>query len=303
MKAVLGFGILVCVLLGVARPAEARDQQADLEALLAPIGAWRQRTEDALRPVAGSQAADAALIGARLELKEIVAEIAVPLQTPEFQRLLWPDGAAGQAHRRAAAAEKSAPASEAVSADALVEYLRDRGVWTERAEGDTYFYVNDSALLDWFGPLVTGEIRTFLHVWADERTTPVAEDASIQVPLDELERRIVATGRFLADYPTSLVRDPVRVRHGHYIWLYLGGTDNTPAFDTPSGLLRPDLLRRFEAFCGRARRGRRPDSRAVPQAPLRGGLQADAGDLRVPLQHPWGTSGLALVELLMRRIP
>jgi hypothetical protein len=245
---VIAWAVLAMPVSAQSAPSGDRQARIDVEQQLQPIAAWRKRTEDTLRAAAGTPAADAALLAARLELQEIVARVTSPLDTPEFQRLIWPDGAAGQAYRRAAGARGSDPAPERVSADALVRFMKDRGVWPQRAEGDTYFHASDAALLDWFGPLVSAEIRTFLELWAHEQGVPVAEDASIQVPLDELERRILATERFLAEFPQSPVRDPVRVRYRHYLALYLGGTGNTPAFDERSGALRPDLLRRFETY-------------------------------------------------------
>lgn len=232
----------------VAAPHDAAQIRADLEAHLAPVAVWRTRTEEALRASAGTAQADPRFLDLRIQLKAIVATIARDLEAPEFQRLMFPDGAAGQAFRRAQRRPFDAEASALVEADALMAFMKERGVWPHRAEGDIYFYVSEAALLEWFGPSVSEEIRQFLRLWADEQVRPAAEDASIQVDFDELERRIRATEGFLAGYPESKVREPMRVRHQHYLALYLGGTDNTPAFDRRSGVLRSDLRQRIEAY-------------------------------------------------------
>jgi hypothetical protein len=75
--------------------------------------------------------------------------------------------------------------------------------------------------------------------------------------------RSVARTRFLEQYPESPVLEPVRARHRGYLALYLGGTDNTPAFDSRSGLLRPDLRRAFEAYA--AAHSSRPSGRVVAE--------------------------------------
>jgi hypothetical protein len=220
----------------------------DLEVRLAPVAAWRERADGVLRPIAGTPRGDREFLALRLELKEIVAKLATALETPEFQMRIWPDGAVGQGLRRSEKRTEHADAADVVRADALVAFMKERGVWPQHGEGDTYFYPSERALLEWFGPLVSEEIRQFLRLWADEQAKPVAEDAGIMVPRAELERRILATERFLTDFPASPVRDPVRVRHGHYLGLYLGGTDNSRAFDMDTGVFRLDLRQALEAF-------------------------------------------------------
>jgi hypothetical protein len=220
----------------------------DLEMRLASVAAWRARADEVLRPIAGTPRADREFLALRLELKEVVARLATALETPDFQVRIWPDGAVGQGLRRSQQRTAPADAAEVVRADALAAFMKARGVWPQRGEGDTYFYPSEEALLEWFGPLVSEEIRQFLRLWADEQARPVAEDAAIMVPRDELERRILATERFLTDFPDSPVRDPVRVRHGHYLALYLGGTDNSRAFDMATGVFRLDLRQALKAF-------------------------------------------------------
>jgi hypothetical protein len=221
---------------------------AELEMRLAPVAAWRERADRVLRPIAGTPRADREFLALRRELQEVVATLATALETPEFQMRIWPDGFVGQGLRRSQKRTAQADAAEVVRADALAAFMKARGVWPQRGEGDTYFYPSESVLLEWLGPLVSEQIRQFLRLWADEQARPVAEDAAIMVPRDELERRILATERFLADFPESPVQDPVRVRHGHYLALYLGGTDNSRAFDMNTGVFRLDLRQALEAF-------------------------------------------------------
>jgi hypothetical protein len=225
----------------------------DVDRRLAPIAAWRARTEEDLRPLAGTAEADARLLARRLELKALVAEISKPFDTPAFQRAIGPDGAAGQGYRRAQGQPIDAGSAEVARGEALMDALRVRGVWPDHNEGVTYFDVNEAAVLEWFGGYLTDAIRQFLRLWADEQEQPTAEDASIQIPLEELERRIDATARYLADFPHSPVREPVQARHLAYLSLYLGGTDNSRAFDYRSDVMPPERRQRLAVFAAARR--------------------------------------------------
>jgi hypothetical protein len=233
-----------------AAPDDLERILADLERDLAPIAAWRVRAEEALRPRARTPQADAAFLALRLELKDIIGTLARRFQTREFQMLVGPAGFAGQHLRRSSGLPEGVSAADAQRAEIVVAFMKQRAVWPRYAEGDTYFYVNESALLEWFGNAVSEEIRQFLRIWAHEQATPMAEDAGLMVSLDEVERRMADAKRFLADYPGSAVREPMRAAYQQRLAVYLGGLPNSPAFDHLDGVMDVDRRQRLEAYVG-----------------------------------------------------
>jgi hypothetical protein len=225
-----------------------RAMKQRLQPKLAPLATWRAAAEAALRPDSGTVRADSALLELHDAFQDQVRRVARTFDDPAFQALIWPDGVRGHQLRRAQQRPLDADPVQIALADSVVTFLAAHGIWSYRAEGDTYFVASEAAVLEWFGRFVTGPVREFLSLSAREQRAPTAEDGGIRITPDELAARLAAADRFLAEHPGAAAHDLVERWYRRYLAVYVAGLPNTPAFDWRSGVLAPELRRSYEQY-------------------------------------------------------
>ncbi len=208
--------------------------------MLRPIRSTIAAAQSELQPDSGTLAADSAVARLRQVLETQVAQVASRFNDMEFQADVWPSGAAAMARwREQERAERRATPQEQARSDSLIVLLQAHGIWSRHSEGDTYFTRNESLLLEIMGPYLTRGMHDLLAMEAEEQRRPIAEDAALVLPLDELTRRIRWAEQHLEAYPSSMHADVVLAKYRQYLLLYLDGLDNTPAFDRQTKNLIP----------------------------------------------------------------
>jgi hypothetical protein len=221
----------------------------ELRRKLAPILESIQSARAMLQQDSGTVAADSAFVTYRRELRDLVQEVVATFNDREFQANVWPVGAAAMRRWREEQRPELRPTSEEEArADSIVAVLMANAIWPERAEGDTYFLAKEAILLERLGTYLTGGMRDFLRMQADEQQRPTAQDAGLMIALDELGERIRSAERFLEAHPESLVRDVVQSRYSWYLAVYLAGLPNSRAFDWRTGDLRPEWRESMEQY-------------------------------------------------------
>lgn len=220
-----------------------------IERAVAPLREWRDSAVAILRPDSATLRADSTLLRLRTALQLKVREATETFYDPGFQLLVWPDGPMADYRRRMQLLPDRPTAPEEIAlADSVVAYLGGGGIWSSRGEGQTHFSASDARLLMWLGRFVTPQIQAFLRFAAHQQAAPIADDAALMVPPDELARRIVTAEQLLYEFPDSPARPFISFRYHQYLAVFLGGLPNTPAFDRQTRALRSDFRQSHEQF-------------------------------------------------------
>lgn len=237
------------VLAPEALPDSLRRLLADIEPKLAPVRGWRLAAESALRADSATPRADSIFLQLREGLRYTVHDATRPFAEPDFQAMIWPDGAVADYRRRMQKLPERRPNPlETALADSVRSYLAEQGIWTSEGEGTAYFVPSETAVLSWFGRYVTPQIHAFLRFEAEQQAVPIADDASLMVSLDDLAQRLVTVGDLMNQFPNSPARPLVTVTYHQYLAAYLGGLPNTHAFHWRTRAMNPDFRRSHEQF-------------------------------------------------------
>jgi hypothetical protein len=231
---------------------------AELEPVVAPVGALIERTEVELRPSSGTRVADSILLAFRNgAFEEVVRRVAASLDQPRIHAAVWPGGSAAQRQRRQRGtlpADLRDPSfvngtpREQARADSLTAYLAGHGIQTQRGEGTVSFGPSAGVLLERLGPYLTMEIREYLRLVVREQEQPTAADASLMISLDELAARLLSMDEFLEKYPESLVRGAALERYRAYLSVFVSGMDNSRVFDPQTQVIVPERRSSLERF-------------------------------------------------------
>lgn len=231
----------------------------EIEGVVRPMLESVERIRTELRADSATHVADSLFLARRALLRETLDAVSDGFDDPTFEAAAYPDGGAAQRLRRerlraeqpdtrpTMAALRATP-EEVGQADSLNALLAKHGIRVQRGEGQVYYELSETFQVEHLGPYLTSEMQEFLSFVEREQVQPSAADASLGIPLDELATRLLSAGRFAQKYPASPVRDIVRSRFQRYLAIYLGGIDNTPAFDRRSKVLRPDWRNSLESF-------------------------------------------------------
>jgi hypothetical protein len=207
--------------------------------MLAPIAAFRDSMQIALRSDSGAVRADSLFMRYRGSLEELVRVLGKMLEDSSFHTVVYP---------RELRIGLPLDSLGAVTADSVIRFLSLRGIWTYRGEGGAHFYLDESALQNTFGRFLTEEAQGYLHLTTLEQTSPTGADASLMISWDELAERLARTDRFLAMYPDAVAHDLVRIRYLWYLRWYLRGSDNTSVFVHGSRVLEPRVRQSYERY-------------------------------------------------------
>jgi hypothetical protein len=111
-----------------------------------------------------------------------------------------------------------------------------------------WFELSLEPLVNASSPFVTDAGREALRIEMTEQLSPTGADASVQIPWDSVADRLAAADRFLTAYPEALQRQTIEDFRRRYLLIYLTGSDNTPAFEFRTRVLRPEVRMSFERF-------------------------------------------------------
>ncbi|MGI6746664.1 MAG: hypothetical protein ACOX4V_00165 [Anaerovoracaceae bacterium] len=116
-----------------------------------------------------------------------------------------------------------------VDAKNILVYPEDAGFKYVSNEGAAYPVI-DYHFIDAYSEQISQEIKDFAEFMALNSDTPWAMDASISIPIKDLADRIALAEQFITNYPSSVLKDTVKLQFEYYLNALLAGTDNTPLF-------------------------------------------------------------------------
>lgn len=130
---------------------------------------------------------------------------------------------------------------------ALLEETRDGGYKVETAEG-TFFPIMDYGAYKGFSQFVTADIKAYIDLMAVESDRVPAKDGALVISWEDILKRAVNQEKFLADYPDSPKLKRVSDLYSLYLTFAFIGLNNTPAFDSDSKAMVPDLKEAYKNF-------------------------------------------------------
>jgi hypothetical protein len=206
---------------------------------------------DELRADSGSARADTAVLRLQAALDEMVVDVVKTFNDAEFQALMWPEGVRGQRlQARKRAGQEVAPADPRI-ADSLRVFLDAHGIWSYRAEGDTYFVLSLARFLQATSPYITEGAREALRIALLEQLSPQGPGAVARMQWDSLGDRLAITDRFLATFPAAAASKDIRDRRDRYRYWFLTGADHQDVFASSTGVLDPAARASFERYVQR----------------------------------------------------
>jgi hypothetical protein len=96
-----------------------------------------------------------------------------------------------------------------------------------------------------YSPYITHEMDSYIALKAKESNSPALLEAGIAVSMDEYVQRIIEAMDFVNEYPDSPRASEIKGYANLRLRFYLGGIDNSPAFDF-NGKVLPERLQDFE---------------------------------------------------------
>jgi hypothetical protein len=216
---------------------------------LEPIDEDFRSLPDGLRRVSGSARADSLVLRLQETLAEQVREVVRAFDDSTFQALIWPEGARGQQLRAAQQRAGQVPLpADPIIADSLHRFLDAHGIWSYRAEGDTYFDLSLARFLEATSPFITEGAREALRIAMLEQLSPSGGDAAVRIPWDSLGDRLALADRFLASFPQAAAGNHVRALRDRYRYAFFTGSDNSNVFASNTGALVPEARASFERY-------------------------------------------------------
>jgi len=115
----------------------------------------------------------------------------------------------------------------------------------ESAEG-MIFPVVDYEALKSFQPNVSKPMQDYITLMADDSNRPVAKDAGLFIPREELIQRTLHAEKFLTSYPDSPRYDRIKQLYLNELHMVLFGLDNTPTYDWDSFKLQAEMKQELQ---------------------------------------------------------
>ncbi len=104
--------------------------------------------------------------------------------------------------------------------------------------------VIDYQAYDEYMQYLSPEMKDYLDIKIDESEKPALMDAAITISMKDFIQRILKSMEYLENYPDSPRYNEIEQFKDWRIWVYLGGIDNSPVFDS-NGKIIPDKLSGF----------------------------------------------------------
>lgn len=139
-----------------------------------------------------------------------------------------------------------------------------KNVSNERADEmlsqyDDYIYNYDRNYTDYeeflerYGSYMTFGLKQLFEIASLEQKQPIAKDAVLQVPWEEICSRALTVENYITDNKDyELVTDQAKWYYEYYINAILMGTTGTPVLDYDSGTMSQDAKSAYIAFCEEA---------------------------------------------------
>lgn len=113
------------------------------------------------------------------------------------------------------------------------------------SEGAFYPAIDYNSLGKYKGYL-SEEMMEFFNIKKVYIDTPLATDAQVVVPWDEIGNRLKVIEEYLAKYPESIKEEEAVRFYGEYLAIYMSGTDNTPICNIEDKKILDEVLDSYE---------------------------------------------------------
>ncbi|WP_314585679.1 hypothetical protein [Paenibacillus terrigena] len=110
----------------------------------------------------------------------------------------------------------------------------------ESAEG-MIFPVVDYEAMKSFQPKVSKPMQDYIALMADDSNRPVARDAGLVIPREELIQRTLHAEKYLTSYPDSPRYDRIKQLYLNKLHMLLFGLNNTPTYDWETFKLQAEV--------------------------------------------------------------
>lgn len=101
---------------------------------------------------------------------------------------------------------------------------------------------------DIFKKYVTEDYREYLRIQAEDDAVLFDNDGAINIPLQDVSKRVLNWENFIAKYPASKKIPDAKETYKFYQSALLLGADNTPAIEYETSKLDPYFLSEFNSF-------------------------------------------------------
>jgi hypothetical protein len=109
--------------------------------------------------------------------------------------------------------------------------LKGTGLVLAFTEGTPYIDRDAAVIRNYFHEYLTGETQSFYSQFEEETKESFSEDGGLIISLESLAGRIGFWDTFLSKYPNSIFVNEAKSRLDVYLFYFVSGMDNTPAFD------------------------------------------------------------------------
>jgi hypothetical protein len=130
----------------------------------------------------------------------------------------------------------------------LMKKYRNMGYSVYSAEGMYYIEPNPQFLLGNFKTNISDDLFDYLTYRGEEVESHTFHDAAVIISWNELGDRIIDWENFLSDYPDSQYNEDAKSMYDVYLYTFLIGANNTPAYEYPTEILDPALLESYKRY-------------------------------------------------------
>jgi hypothetical protein len=129
----------------------------------------------------------------------------------------------------------------------ITGYLKS-GMKISGNDGDGYYLAESFEFLTDILKNYQFDLAKFFQFMKEEET-PIAIDAGLQIPWDDLRKKFLRFEKFSRDYPNlKETKEYIEPKIKELFGVYLTGLDNSPAFDWESRKLDSELKKSYEIF-------------------------------------------------------
>ncbi len=130
----------------------------------------------------------------------------------------------------------------------LMQKYRSAGYSVYSAEGMYYIEPDPQFLLGNFKTSISDDLFDYLTYRAEEVESHTFHDAAVIITWNELADRIIDWENFLSAYPDSQYIEDAKSMYDVYLYTFLIGANNTPAYEYPTEILDPKLLESYKRY-------------------------------------------------------
>lgn len=113
------------------------------------------------------------------------------------------------------------------------------------SEGSFYLTIDYDSLSKYKG-YISEEMVDFLQIKKVYTDTPLAIDAQLVVPWDEIGNRLKTIEEYLVKYPEGIKGEEATRLFGEYLVIYMLGTDNTPIYNIEDKKILSEVLNSYK---------------------------------------------------------